>query len=246
MIRVFKNIDQLSEATAEMFVDIANQAIDKCKRFSVALSGGNTPRRLYQLLVDQPFRDLIPWKFVHIFWGDERCVLANDPRSNTRMVRQILLDHVPIPSDNIHWVPVELPPAQVAKQYESDLRSFFGEKAPVFDLILLGMGENAHTASLFPHSPVLSERVAWVAEVYVADQDIYRITFTVPLINQADQVIFLVSGSDKANTLHQVLEGAYQPQEFPAQLIRPHGANPIWMIDEAASHKLTGVADNAL
>jgi 6-phosphogluconolactonase len=238
MIRVFDNLETLSLAAAEMFAELANQAIASCGRFNVALSGGNTPHRLYEILANTPSREQIRWESVYVFWGDERCVPADDPRSNARMARKTLLDHVPVPANQIYPIRGDLTPAQAAAQYETELRDFFGNQPPVFDLILLGLGENAHTASLFPHTSVLDEKERWVQEVYVAEQGMYRVTLTVPLINQAKDVIFLVSGADKALALQSVLEGAYQPHELPAQLIRPNGAHPIWLVDKAASHKL--------
>ena len=185
-----------------------------------------------------PLQEQIRWESVYIFWGDERCVPTDDPRSNARMAHKILLDHVPVPVNQIHPIRGDLTPVLAAAQYETELRDFFGDQPPVFDLILLGLGENAHTASLFPHTPVLDEKERWVKEVYVAEQDMYRVTLTAPLINQAKNVIFLVSGTDKALALQSVLEGAYQPHELPAQLMRPNGAHPIWLVDRAASHKL--------
>lgn len=238
MVHIFKDLDELSRAAAEMFVDLVNQSIAAHGRFSLALSGGQTPRQLYGILAEAPFRERIHWQAVHIFWGDERCVPANDPRSNALMAQEALLNHVPVPSSQIHSVQGDLLPAQAAEQYEAKLRDFFGEQPPVFDLILLGLGDNGHTASLFPHTPVLDEKKRWVAEVYVAEQEMYRVTFTAPLINQAHQVIFLVSGAEKALALREVLEGAYRPQQYPAQLICPASSHPIWLVDKAAGHKL--------
>lgn len=237
-VRIFKDLEGISQAAAVLFADLAAEAIAESGRFSVALSGGSTPRRLYELLAARPYRDQIQWQAVHFFWGDERCVPADDPRSNFRMAREALLDHVLAPAENIHPIQGDLPPEQAAAQYETGLRKFFGDQPPVLDLILLGMGDNAHTASLFPHTHVLNEKKRWVAEAYVAEQGMYRVTLTAPLINQARQVVFLVSGAEKAFALQNVLEGAYQPQEFPAQLIHPNGAHPIWLLDKAASHKL--------
>ena len=238
MIRVFENLESLSRAAAGVVADLAKGAVHSRGRFSVALSGGNTPRCLYEILAGAPFRDKIQWQHVHVFWGDERCVPADDPRSNFRMAREALLDHIPLPAENIHAVRGDLPPAQAAADYENDLQKFFGDEGPAFDLILLGLGANAHTASLFPHTPVLYETKRWIAEVYVPELDMYRVTFTAPLINQAEQVVFLVSGADKAIALQNVLEGAYHPDEFPAQLIRPKGVHPLWLVDKAAGHKL--------
>ena len=238
MIRIFSDLETLSQAAAKMFADLAGQAITSQGRFSVVLSGGHTPRRLYEILANPPYREQVHWEDVHIFWGDERCVPTNDPRSNFLMAQQALLNHVPIPENHIHPILGDLPVALAATDYEAELRDFFEGQPPIFDLILLGLGENAHTASLFPHTSVLAERERWVSEVYVAEQSMYRVTITATLINQASEVIFLVSGSEKASALHSVLEGAYHPHEFPAQLIRPNDAHPTWLVDKAAAHKL--------
>jgi 6-phosphogluconolactonase len=245
MIHIYENLEKLSQAAAELFTDLAKQAITARGRFSVALSGGQTPRRLYEILAAAPLREQIPWGAVHVFWGDERYVPSDDPRSNALMAHQALLDHVPVLPEHIHPILCTLPPQQVASHYENELRDFFGNTPPTMDLILLGLGDNAHTASLFPHTAVLNEQQRWVAEIYVAEQDMVRVTLTAPLINQANQVVFLVSGSDKASALKNVLEGPYQPHEFPAQLIHPNGARPIWLIDKAASHKLTAEIEDA-
>jgi 6-phosphogluconolactonase len=238
MIRILNDLETLSQAAAEMFADLANRAIASQGRFSVALSGGYTPRRLYEILAGKPFQVQIHWEDVYIFWGDEHCLPANDPRSNSRMARQTLLSHVPIPANHVHPILGDLPAALAAAHYESDLQEFFGVRPPIFDLVLLGLGENAHTASLFPYAHVLGESERWVSEAYVAEQSMYRVTMTVPLINQAKEVIFLVSGAEKASALQNVLEGAYLPHEFPAQLIHPNGTHPIWLVDKAAAHKL--------
>jgi 6-phosphogluconolactonase len=239
MIRVFTDLETLSQAAAELFTVQSRQADLICGRFSVALSGGQTPRRLYEILATEPYRKHIHWDEVHVFWSDERCVPADDPRSNARMARQTLLNHVPIPLENIHPMPCEHSPQQAAILYEKELKSFFSSQNPNFHLVLLGLGENGHTASLFPHTPVLNETEKWVSEVYVKELDMYRLTFTAQFINQASQVVFLVSGAEKAQVLEEVLEGPYQPHDLPAQLIRPNGNHPTWLVDRAASHKLT-------
>lgn len=239
MIRVYNDLETLSQAAAEIFVVQSRQASLICGRFCVALSGGETPRRLYEILASAPYRKRVHWDEVHIFWSDERCVPEDDPRNNARMARQTLLDNVPIPPDHIHAIRCDQSPQQAAIQYEQELKEFFSTQNPNFHLILLGLGSNGHIASLFPHTPVLNEKVKWVSEVYVKELGMYRITFTASYINQASQVVFLVSGADKAQVLLNVLEGAYQPHELPAQLIRPNGAQPIWLVDRAASRKLT-------
>ncbi len=239
MIHVYNDLEALSLAAAELFTVQSRQASLICGRFSVALSGGETPRRLYELLASPPYRERIHWDEVHVFWSDERCVLEDDPRSNARLARLTLLNHVPIPAENIHPIRCDHSPKQASAQYERELKEFFSTSNPNFHLVLLGLGENGHIASLFPHTPVLNEQEKWVSEVYIKELAMDRITFTAPFINQASQVVFLVSGADKAQVLENVLEGPYKPSELPAQLIRPAGKKPIWLVDKAASHKLT-------
>jgi len=194
---------------------------------------------MYELLASPPYAERIHWSEVHIFWSDERCVLEDDPRSNSLMAHRTLLDHVPIPPENIHPISCATSPRQAALEYENELRKFFSTSNPNFHLVMLGLGSNGHIASLFPHTSVLEEKERWVSEVYVDELGMYRVTFTAPFINQASQVVFLVSGADKAQVLEDVLEGPYQPSELPAQLIRPAGIHPLWLVDKAASHKLT-------
>ena len=238
MIRVFNDYEALSRGAAEVFAELANQAITSNGCFNVVLSGGHTPLRMYEVLAAKPFRQKVRWESVHVFWGDERCVPAGDPRSNAWMARQTLLNHVSIPASHVHTIHSNLSAGLAAFQYETDLRNFFSGRPPTFDLILLGLGENAHTASLFPHIPALDEREQWVEDMYVAEQGMYRVALTAPLINQAHQVIFLVSGAEKAFALQDVLEGMYRPHELPAQLIRSRGVHPVWLVDKAAAHKL--------
>lgn len=239
MIRVYNDLEALSQAAAELFALQSRQASLACGRFSVALSGGETPRRMYEILATPAYSERIHWEVVHVFWSDERCVPQDDPRNNSRMARQALLDYVPIPPANIHPIRCGVSPQHTALEYEQDLKQFFSTQNPNFHLILLGLGSNGHVASLFPHTPVLNEKDRWVSEVYVEELGMHRVTFTAPFINKASQVVFLVSGADKAQVLEDVLEGPYQPSELPAQLIRPAGKHPIWLVDKAASHKLT-------
>ncbi len=238
MIRVFNDLEALSQAAAELFALQSRVASLVCGRFSVALSGGETPRRMYEILASPPYNDRIHWNEVHIFWSDERCVPEDDPRNNSLLARQALLDQVPIPPVNIHPIRCSSSPEQAANEYEKELREFFSSSNPNFHLVLLGLGSNGHTASLFPHTPVLNEKEKWVAGVYVKELEMHRVTFTAPYINQAAQVVFLVAGADKAQVLEDVLEGPYQPNDLPAQLIRPAGIHPLWLVDKAASHKL--------
>lgn len=242
MIRVHSDYEALSLSAARLIVELANQAVSQHGSFSLALAGGNSPRRLYELLSATPYREGMPWESMHVFWGDERCVAVDDPRRNERMARQLLLDRVPLLPVQIHPISALLAAEQAAAQYELELRSFFDGHTPGLDLILLGMGEDGHTASLFPHSPVLREADRWVTAVHLNDSQPDRVTLTAPFINLAGRVVLFVSGAEKAPALQKVLEGPYRPDDYPAQLIHPL-IPPIWLIDKAASQKLTTQSD---
>jgi 6-phosphogluconolactonase len=232
MIHVYPGVKEASVAAAEFFVEAALQAVRARGRFCVALSGGNSPRRTYELLARLPYSPKVPWQETHIFWGDERFVPQDSPLSNAGMALGLLLRRVRIPPSQVHPMPVDLPPRQAADEYEKLLRRFFGRRAPRFDLILLGLGANGHTASLFPHTDVLRIRKRWVEAVYLPEQKMYRLTLTAPLINQARQVLFLVFGKEKTEAVHRVLEGRRRPSEFPAQLIRPKNGKLFWFLDK--------------
>lgn len=196
--------------------------------------------RTYELLARPPLRDRIAWDRVHVFWGDERCVPPEDPRSNARMAKRALLEHVPVLPSHIHPIECAESPADAARRYEALLLSFFAGGPPSFDLIFLGLGENGHTASLFPEAAVLREKKRWAMEVYLAEQALYRVTLTAPIINQATVVAFIVSGSSKAKTLREVLEGPRDPMRLPAQLIQPEprGGKLYWLLDSDAAFLL--------
>ena len=234
VIQVFADPEALSRGAADLLV-ARRTAVAARGRFSVALSGGGTPRRTYELLAAPPLRDQVPWDRVHVFWGDERCVPRTDPRSNARLAREAWLDHVPIPAGQIHPMDCAGDPAAAARQYEALLREFFAGQPPRLDLILLGLGGDGHTASLFPGTPVLEEQKRWVAAVYVAEQDLHRLTLTAPFINQAALVVFLVAGGAKAGVLREVLHGPQDPGRLPAQLIRPQHGELLWLIDLEAA-----------
>lgn len=238
MIEVYPDLESLSRAAAVLLVEQANLAVAARGRFSVALAGGATPRRTYELLAAAPLKDQAPWDRVHVFWGDERCVPENDTRSNARLARAAWLDHVPIPSNQIHPIHCGPDPAAAAQQYEAQLREFFGGQPPILDLVFLGLGQDGHTASLFPGAMVLAEAERWAAAVYVAEQDLYRVTLTAPLINQAALVVFLVAGDAKAGVLRDVLLGPRDPARLPAQLIQPQPGELRWLADLAAAGSL--------
>jgi 6-phosphogluconolactonase len=231
----------LAEAGAQRFVALAQAAISAHGRFSVALSGGSTPRGMYERLAQPPHRDAIDWPNVYIFWGDERYVPPDDAESSFRMAREALLAHVPLPAANIYPVPtVGGTPEAAAKAYAETINAFFGAAPPHFDLILLGMGPDGHTASLFPGAPELTAPGGdLVVVVYNAPKPPpTRLSFTLRLINDAANVIFMVAGADKAPTLREVLHGPLQPARLPAQSIQPaHGAL-VWLVDTAAAQAL--------
>ncbi|HSO27974.1 MAG TPA: 6-phosphogluconolactonase [Anaerolineales bacterium] len=240
-IKVFEQTEQLIQAAADLFVECARQAIDKNGRFAVALAGGSTPEPVYQRLAMSELRDQIQWEKVHIFWSDERVVPPDDGRNNARMVRLALLDHVNIPSQNVHPIPTGINPLLSASNYERTLNSFFAGKPPRLDLALLGLGADGHTASLFPHTPALEAETRWVADVYTPGQEFHRITLTAVLLNQAAKVVFLVQGAGKASVLQAVLEGPKHYASLPAQLIHPVDGEVLWYIDSAAASQLSQI-----
>jgi 6-phosphogluconolactonase len=233
-VQIFPNLQELSLAAAERFASLANQAIRNSGRFTVALSGGSTPKALHAVLSGVPFRDRIDWLRVYFFWGDERFVPLDHQDSNYRMAQETLLSKVPVPQKNIFPIVAEtLSAREAAAEYESKLRNFFGDGTlPCFDLILLGMGEDGHTASLFPYTAALKESIRWVTENSVEKLNTDRITMTVSLINNAANILFLISGASKANALKAVLQGPYDPDRLPAQLIRPHSGELLFLVDE--------------
>ncbi|MDQ6671505.1 MAG: 6-phosphogluconolactonase [Chloroflexota bacterium] len=241
-IRVLADPQALAEAAARQVVEYAQTAIRERGRFSIALSGGSTPRELHVRLASQPLVHQIDWTRVHVFFGDERCVPPEDERSNFRMARETLLSKVPIPSEQIHRVKGELPPQEATADYDQQLHDFFGTEPPRLDLILLGMGDNGHTASLFPGLSAVREQQRWVVAEYVAEVSMWRITLTPVVLNLAREDVFLVAGAAKTGMLRQVLEGAYAPDKLPAQVVRPALGEVIWMVDAAAAADLTAPA----
>ncbi len=235
LIRVYPTPEALARAAAEHFVGLAAESIRARGRFAAALAGGSTPAGTYRRLAAPEFARRVDWKRVHIFWGDERAVPPDHPESNYRMASETLLRHVPIPQENIHRIPAERPPAEAALACEAELLAFFGVPLPRFDLILLGMGEDGHTASLFPHSPALGARERLVVAQYIPQLDSRRITFTLPLINAARNIVFLVQGERKARRIRRVLFGPFQAEEMPAQSVRPSEGTLLWLLDEAAA-----------
>ncbi len=234
-LRVYNDARELSEAAAQIFVEEARRRIDESGRFAVALAGGSTPRMAYEMLAREysGLEDL-DWGRVHVFFGDERTVPPDHEDSNYRMAREALLSRVPVGS--VHRMRGEMEPREAAALYEKELEEFFGG-APVLDLVLLGMGEDGHTASLFPCTPALDVRDRWVVENPVEKLNTTRLTLTVPAVNAASAVNFLVSGEGKADALKKILKEDAEPQEYPANLIQPAG-ELVWMVDADAASSL--------
>ncbi len=244
-ILISRTIDDLLQTAATGIVDIARASVAASGTCTIALSGGSTPRSLFELLARPAFAEQIPWQDVHVFWGDERHVPPDHPDSNFRMANQAILSHVPIPAENIHRIPAELPNAStVAVAYADDLRRAFNlgddpDVFPRFDLIMLGMGEDGHTASLFPHSPALNERKALFVANPVPKLSTTRLTLTLPVINNAARVWFLVTGGSKAAVLKAVLEGPRQPETLPSQFINPTDGELSYLLDATAAAALS-------
>ncbi len=230
---VHEDAGRLAQAAARDFAAKAESAMGERGSFAVALAGGSTPKATYEILASD-YADRLDWGRVHVFFGDERTVPPDHEDSNYRMAREALLSRVPVGS--VHRMRGELPPAEAAAAYEEDLREFFGasEDPPSFDLILLGIGEDGHTASLFPQTSALEVHDRWVVANPVLKLETTRLTLTVPVINAARTVNFLVAGGGKANALREILQGDADPREYPAKLVQPTGG-PVWMVDRAAA-----------
>ena len=244
VVRVYPDAEALAAAAAEAFVGAVGEAVGARGRAVVALSGGSTPRRMGELLATPGYRDRVAWDAVDVFWGDERWVPEESPESNAGVARRTFLDRVPIPADRVHPFPtVGLEPEAAARAYEETLRSVTGQRAgvPVLDLVLLGMGEDGHTASLFPGTAAVREREALVVAHRVPKLDAVRLTLTPPVLNAGRRVVFLVGGAGKAETLASVLEGRERPDELPAQAIRPGAGRLLWLVDRDAASGLTAL-----
>lgn len=236
---ISKDINELSSQFAQWLVAYIKETLSKQDRFTIALSGGNTPKKLYQLLASDEYKKQIDWKKLHFFWGDERYVSTDDERSNIKMAFESLLDHVPIIPEQVHVIKTNIDPQDSAALYEELLHSYFDEWPHTFDLVLLGLGDNAHTLSLFPgYDAIIREHKKWVAAFYLKEQEMFRITLTAPVVNQAARVVYLVSGGDKAAAVYHILSGEHDPDLYPAQIIQPFNSELYWFCDNAAAADL--------
>jgi 6-phosphogluconolactonase len=238
-LHVAPTAEAVLTALADYFVAQASQAVAARGRFAVALSGGSSPKKLYELLASPAYHEQVDWDKVYFFFGDERNVLHTSPDSNYLLAKKALFDPLGIKAAQVFAVDTRLAPAEAAVQYGVAIEEFFKEDPAHFDLVLLGLGDNAHTASLFPHTPVLHDTTVGVKEAWLPEQQVFRITFTAPLINQARAVAFLVYGEGKAEAVHQILELPRDVDQYPAQLIELPGGQVDWFLDEAAAKALT-------
>jgi len=242
MVQIFKNPQDLSLAAADLFVQAAQEAIAAKGSFTVALTGGSSPIQLHKLLASPEYKEKVDWANVFIFWGDERWVPMEDERSNAKMAFDTLLNFVPVPTRQIKpMYDAVQTPEEFAANYEQWIRKDVGEEG-VFDLILLGMGDDGHTASLFPGTAGLKEESKWVAAYYLEPQQMYRITLTAPLINRAKKLVVMTFGEKKTHALHEVLEGEHNPELYPSQLLKPVNGELIFMVDEVAASQLSSTS----
>ena len=243
-IIVVPNPETLARKTADIIYRRMQAILAASDHFSWVLAGGSTPKGLYALMAESPdYRDHIPWDRIHFFWGDDRHVPPDDAESNYRMAYESLLSKVPVPVENIHRIRTEMPDAdQAAANYAGALGKFFklpSDQLPRFDCVLLGMGPDGHTASLFPGTRALGETKKWVVANWVDKLKTFRITMCVPVLNNAAMVIFLISGPQKAAVLRDVLEGDFQPDHLPSQRIHPVNGKLLWLVDQPAAARLS-------
>lgn len=240
-IVICQDAADLNRRAAEEFIRLAHRAVQSAARFTVALSGGSTPKGLYELLALDACKERVPWTKVHLFWGDERCVAPDHPDSNYRMVREALLSHVSIPAENVHRMAGEHEPGLAASKYENDLKKSFhltDGVLPRFDLILLGIGEDGHTASLFPGSAALGESGHMVVAHYVEKLQAHRLTLTLPVLNHAAEIVFLVSGRNKADIVKEILANEVGSLMPPAARVRPPAGRLTWLVTRDAATEL--------
>lgn len=237
MVSVFSNKEEITPYAANIFVAAAQNAIQKRGRFLVALTGGSSPVAIYKLLATPEYKAKIDWENIFVFWGDERWVPLDDERSNAKMSSDHLLNHVGIPKSNLFPMYKQgFSPEEYALQYEKLIKSLTGEDGQ-FDLILLGMGDDGHTASLFPGEAVLHENNKWVSAYYLESQSMHRITLTAPFINRAKEIVVITFGENKAHALNEVLYGDYNPEKYPMQLIKPLDGKLLFLTDQAAMNR---------
>ncbi|MEE8190294.1 MAG: 6-phosphogluconolactonase [Candidatus Scalindua sediminis] len=234
-IHVYPNKEKLVAATAERVINLIGQAIQENGLCNIALAGGNTPREVYSMLAANSYRDRVDWNGLHLFWGDERMVPPEHQDSNFRMVQQTLLEHIKIPDGNAHRIRGEITPEKAAAEYAELLHDHFREDSPHFDLILLGIGEDGHTASLFPDTDAIEECERHTVAVFVPRLNTWRVTLTLPVLNAAREVIFLVSGSSKSNIIQRIMSVKQPTKDLPATMVNPENGTLRWILDSEAA-----------
>ncbi len=235
-LHVYKNTEELSQAVAEWIANLIRATLQNSERCSILLSGGNTPKNLYQLLATKKFASAIDWSRIHIFFGDERVVPFEDDRNNGKMANDSLLTKVPIPKNQVHFMDTTKDPSVAAEEYEELLHSYFDSSEFSFDISLLGIGDDGHTLSLFPGTEIIKEQTKWVSSIYLASQEMSRITLTATPVNKSKVVAFLITGSNKATILKKIIEG--KKRIYPAQLINPVRGELHWFADISAASQL--------
>ena len=238
MLHIQKNPSAVTVALAEWITQTIETTLQKQDRFTWALTGGNSPKALYDMLAASPYKERIAWNKIHVFWGDERAVPFSDDRNNAKMTYAHLLNKVPVIPAQVHVKRTDTEPEQAALEYEQLLQQYFGEGGKSFDLVLSGMGDDGHTLSLFPGTEVIHEKEAWVKAFYLTSQQMYRITLTTPVVNRASFIVFLTFGANKSKALYEVLEGSPDADLYPSQVIKPNSGELHWFVDEAAAHFL--------
>lgn len=238
MLHVYKTQDEVSNALAEWITQAIETTLQTQDRFTWVVTGGNSPKQLYELLAGEPYKSRVNWSKLHIFWGDERAVPYDDSRNNAKMTFEHLLSKVPVVAEQVHIMDTSLEPEAAAQAYEAILHQYFTAEGPSFDLVLNGMGDDGHTLSLFPHTAVIHEKQTWVKAFYLEPQQMFRITLTAPIVNRAKKVAFLTFGQNKSNALFEVLKGASNPDQYPSQTIQPQSGELHWFVDAAAAEKL--------
>ena len=240
-LHIFDNKEILSDKLADWICDLIGETLKRQQYFTLALSGGNTPKILHEKLTSDEYKTKIDWQRIHVFWGDERVVPFNDERNNAKMAFDTLLSHVNIPASQIHLMRTDTEPNFAVAEYRTLLHSFFDSTNHSFDLVLLGMGDDGHTLSLFPGSLLVADNKSWVNCVYNEQQEMYRITLMPVIVNKSANIAFMVDGEKKATVLQKVLEGPYKPSLYPSQLISPVNGELHWFLDKDAAKNLHSI-----
>ena len=237
-LHIFDDKEIMSEQLASWIAHLVQDTLKNQDYFTLVLSGGGTPKLLFEKLASGEYKNKIDWKRVHIFWGDERAVPFDDDRNNAKMAYDILINHIDVPSGQVHIMRTDIEPKLAAEEYETILHQYFDKTSNSFDLVLLGMGDDGHTLSLFPGSPIIEEHEHWVNSVYNQQQKMYRITLMPVVVNKASNIVFMVDGAKKANILQRVIEGPYIPLKLPAQIVKPSNGELSWFLDKAVAKEL--------